>query len=65
MTEIITPEMLENGSHCPIGKNGKHKPDINTLSVNHDGDDAYIDVNCGLCGRSGCIGKFDEEQVNW
>ncbi len=33
-----------------------HEPDWHTLKVEWDVDEAYIDVNCGRCGRSGCLG---------
>jgi hypothetical protein len=61
----VKPETLEDPNHCPTTRNHKHRPDPATLHVNHDGDDAYVDVNCKACGRSGCVGKFDPEKVDW
>jgi hypothetical protein len=55
----------ESDDLCPKAADGKHQPDPKTLTVEHDGDEAYIDVSCGLCGRSGCVGKFDSEEVAW
>ena len=44
-----------------------HKPDWNTVHVEHDGDGVYIDVNCTICGESGCIGneKTLVDQIQW
>jgi hypothetical protein len=52
-------------SYCPKTRNHKHRPDPATLHIDHDGGDAYVDVNCKECGRSGCVGKFDPEKVDW
>ena len=66
MAKLITPESLQDANYCPAApKTHKHKPDINTLAVTRDGDRAYIDISCANCGRSGCVAKFDPEQVDW
>jgi hypothetical protein len=46
---------------------GKHEPDWKTVTVEHDGDETYIDCNCKHCGVSGCIGtaKALMQDINW
>jgi len=53
------------GELCPVAKDGKHVPDQATLTVTHDSEHAFIDVNCSLCGRSGCVLRFDPTKVDW
>jgi len=55
----------ESDDSCLKSADGKHHPDINSLSIQADGDEFYIDINCGSCGRSGCCGKYDASQVAW
>lgn len=43
----------------------EHEPDTRTLHVDHDGDQAYVDVSCRKCGASGCVAKFDPDDVDW
>lgn len=52
---------------CPKNNDGPHEPDPNSLTVQHDGSDAYVDVNCKHCGRSGCVAKLDltGQSINW
>jgi hypothetical protein len=60
MADIVVDEDI-----CP--KTGVvHTPDWSTVTVTHDGE-AYIDVNCVNCGRSGCIGsaKTLTEGISW
>lgn len=57
---------LDEDDRCPeTGK--RHVPDWNSVSVEHDGDEHYIDVNCKDCGRSGCIGNETTltEGISW
>jgi len=57
--------------HCPKSKSGKHVPDMCSFHADWEGDAVYIDVNCELCGRSGCVGRLklaygtDEIEVDW
>lgn len=56
---------LDEDDVCP--KTGKlHSPDWSTLHVEHDGE-AYVDVNCKDCGRSGCVGSSLTlaEDISW
>jgi len=50
---------------CPDGT--PHTPDWNSVNIQHDGDEVYIDINCLDCGRSGCIGNRPqlEEHISW
>lgn len=50
---------------CPQHRGG-HEPDWTSVHVEFDGD-AYVDVACKHCGRSGCIGaeKSLTEQISW
>ena len=50
---------------CPQNDGG-HEPDWTSAHVEFDGD-AYIDVNCKHCGRSGCIGSAVSlaERISW
>lgn len=44
-----------------------HKVDFYSILVTYDGDEAYVDVNCIQCGRSGCLGTLTalKEGVQW
>jgi hypothetical protein len=42
-----------------------HKPNMDTLHVQHDDRDIYVDVSCAHCGLSGCIAKLDTDNINW
>jgi len=61
MADIVVDEDI-----CPKSSSGVHTPDWNSVTVTHDGE-AYLDVNCVDCGRSGCIGsaKTLEEGISW
>lgn len=50
---------------CPKTADGKHVPNVQTLHIEYDGEDAYFDLNCKHCGRSGCAGKFDPAKIDW
>jgi hypothetical protein len=50
---------------CPKSKNHKHEPDVKTLHIDHDGEAAYVDVNCKACGRSGCVCKLETDAIDW
>ena len=43
------------GDTCPDAPHGGHEPDLSTLTIESDGGEFYLDVNCQYCGRSGCI----------
>lgn len=55
----------ETDESCPQDDGG-HEPDWTSAHVEFDGE-AYLDVNCKHCGRSGCIGseKSLTEQISW
>jgi len=76
--KVVLKEMVHSmcakASHEPIGENSaskvetpcEHQPDYSTLHIEHDGDGAYIDVNCKHCGRSGCLYKVpNDDDINW
>lgn len=71
VTEIVDSPAGERGSqfgtetHCLRSPTGEHVPDEDTIHLEPDGGDWYVDVNCVHCGRSGCIAKFDAEDVDW
>ena len=52
---------------CEKGTDGIHEPDWSSVSIEHDGDETYIDINCKHCGRSGCVGseKTLERDIQW
>ncbi len=45
---------------------GIHEPDFSTVRVEPDGE-WYVDVQCGVCGRSGCIGTLEvlRDTISW
>ena len=45
----------------------RHLPNWNSVSVEQDGGETYIDVTCRCCGRSGCVGttKTLSDGINW
>ena len=49
---------------CPKTQK-RHIPDYKSVSTEWDGDALYVDVNCKDCGRSGCITKVNEDEINW
>lgn len=57
----------EDDDRCPDSPTQTHEPDWSSCSVTHDGGEAYIDVNCKLCGRSGCVGTSKNliDGINW
>ncbi len=44
-----------------------HEPDWNTVNIQHDGGEDYVDVNCKKCGESGCVGSLStlEKNIQW
>jgi len=54
-----------NDELCIDGQ--EHLPDWETVTVDHDGDETYIDISCSKCGKSGCIGTASrlEEEIDW
>ena len=51
--------------HCQEATDGKHEAGLHTLYAFHDDTGIYVDVNCRLCGQSGCVGRFDFTEVTW
>lgn len=50
--------------------NCKHEPNWSDVHIEYEdryGEECYIDVNCKLCGKSGCIGtiKALEAGIVW
>lgn len=59
-TEVIgSPGTDDDSEDC------EHEPDWQTASIEYDGDDIYVDVNCVHCGRSGCAGTSSTFEVDW
>jgi len=52
---------------CSKTKDGKHVPDWNSVHVDFDGGEIYIDIQCKNCGLSGCLGteKTLVEGLSW
>jgi len=52
---------------CPNDSEGIHRPDWATMHIESDGGTWYVDVNCQLCGRSGCVGTQAtlSNDINW
>ena len=52
---------------CKKTEDGVHEPDLNTATVEVDGDETYVDVLCKHCGTSGCIGKLSNltDDIDW
>jgi hypothetical protein len=52
---------------CPGSPTGRHEPSWGSVTIESDGDELYVDVNCRHCGRSGCIGtsKTLAENISW
>ncbi len=48
--------MKSTEDKCEESLDGSHEPDWGSVSVSYDGE-TYIDINCRLCGRSGCVGS--------
>ena len=63
----VTPNLDADPDVCPDGEDGKHEPDWASASAQWDGDELYVDVNCKLCGASGCIGTSATlaEGISW
>lgn len=60
-------KFIDTDAVCPNTPDGKHVPDWSTVTVEHDGDEDYIDVSCSKCGRSGCIGSAASliSEISW
>jgi hypothetical protein len=61
---------MDEDQTCPKNPDGPgepHSPDWTTISVEYDGGEAYIEVNCRFCGGSGCIGtdKLLQDGITW
>ena len=53
---------------CPKGDpetGNRHVPDWDTLHVESEGGQWYVDVSCIHCGRSGCVCKAEPEDIDW
>ena len=57
--------MSDKDDICTDGKS--HDPNWKAVTIEHDGDETYIDVPCTKCGRSGCVGseKTLKEDISW
>ena len=55
-----------NDNICPETRL-PHNPDWKSVTIEHDGEEVYIDVNCRDCGCSGCIGnsKTLKSDISW
>lgn len=49
---------------CPNDPQGIHQPNWVTCHATSDGGKWYIDVNCELCGQSGCVGSESSYPIN-
>jgi len=60
-------QIIDQDDICVASKTKRHIPDWNSVQVNHDGDEIYIDVNCSKCGISGCIGTREKliDGIQW
>ena len=52
-------------NYCKESPNSKHFPDPSTFHLERDGDGVYLDVNCKWCARSGCVGRFERDEIDW
>lgn len=52
---------------CKESPTGKHEGDWESVTVDHDGNGTYIDIQCKHCGDSGCIGTQAtlESGIDW
>lgn len=57
--------MSHDYSICQGREDGQHEADPSTFHLERDGDGVYLDVNCLHCGQSGCVGRFDADEVIW
>lgn len=66
ITVPFRPAEPDPADFCKESADGRHYPDWKSVSIETDGD-VYIDVNCGLCGRSGCVGNQEtlEDGILW
>ena len=64
LKQIWSNEMNDN--ICPETRL-PHNPDWKSVTIEHDGEEVYIDVNCRDCGCSGCIGnsKTLKSDISW
>lgn len=49
---------------CLATPDRRHVVNWQSLSVQPDGGDYYIDVNCAACGKSGCLGSAADLAVH-
>ena len=47
---------IDASDKCQASPTGRHEPDWSTVIIDYDGE-AYVDVSCIHCGRSGCVGS--------
>jgi hypothetical protein len=57
----LRDEVTNCPEYCPNTKTHIHIPDKRSLRI----DDAFVNVDCSACGRTGCAGKFDPEKIDW
>ena len=52
---------------CKKSKDGKHEPDWDSVSLDSDGGEVYVDVSCKHCGEGGCVGtsKTLADDIDW
>ena len=52
---------------CKKAKDGKHEPDWDSVSLDSDGGEVYVDVSCKHCGEGGCVGtsKTLADDIDW
>ena len=67
MTEMTeTTETTEIDVPPCTNPNGHHEPNWDTVHIDVDGD-AYLDVNCRHCGKTGCLGSVNNllDNLSW
>lgn len=59
--------VIDDDASCSKNPVGVHDPDWTTATVTYDGDTAYVDVACALCGQFGCLGSVEKltENISW
>ena len=60
-------EETHDDDYCPETEDHNHVPDWESVHVDSDGGEYYIDVTCSACGRSGCLGtaKTLADNISW
>ena len=64
---MMTVESEEMMPDSEIKEECNHEPDWNSVQVNHEEVETYIDINCIFCGMSGCVGneRTLTNDINW